>query len=468
MRREVALRVPPSHVQVASSVEPDALRWLGFAVIALALSGVLSIILVLGRIPGLAPALIRDVDFARRCLVVHVNLAVGVWFFAFLAGLFYLLPGPPRRNTISIALSITLIGVVACAISMWFPSATPVLSNYVPVLDSHLFVVGLALCAVGISASLVDRRLISKSVEPSLIPPDAAYGLRFSAVTFLAAMTTIVVAYLTRDRHGATLAVYERLFWGGGHVLQISATMAMLAGWSILLNRETGRVVMSGRLAVIVFGAMLVPALAAPFLTLDASPNPVFTRLMEIGLAPAVGVVIWSGIALLVRERKASLRRWSPALVGLSTSVVMTLVGFVFGAGITTDTTLTPAHYHMNIGAVTVCFMSVLLTLLPTLGAPLRWPRLATWQPLIYGVGQGLFATGLGIAGFWGQAARKIYGPEQPGGPGAERNGLILAGIGGTLALVGGVMFIVIVYGTWRRRHDTITAADAGCSAIPS
>ncbi|MEO6773358.1 MAG: hypothetical protein ABI467_10065 [Kofleriaceae bacterium] len=432
----------------------DARRWLGLAVLALAYSGVLAIILVIGRIPGLAPALIHDPDFARRCLVVHVNLAVGVWFFSFVAGLVGLLPGPRPRRARIIAPSLTALGVVACAISMWFRSAAPVLSNYVPVLHDRLFLMGLALCALGISASFFDRRLLAVTRAPSLgpIPRDAALGLRTAACAFLIAMATIVVAYVTREPHGEVVAGYERLFWGGGHVLQIAAEMGMLAAWLILLRHETGETVLSPWRARVVFGSMLLPAFAAPWLTLDPLPNPAFTTIMELGLAPAVVVVIWSGARSLYR-RRASCHAWSPAFSGLSTSVAMTLIGFMFGAAITANTTLTPAHYHMNIGAVTVAFMTVLLTFMSGREVPARWHRLAIWQPIIYGIGQSMFATGLGIAGFWGQAARKIYGPEQHGGTVVERSGLVFAGVGGLLALVGGAMFVVLIARAWRRRR---------------
>ena len=46
----------------------------------------LSLSVVIGRLP-LISALIGDPMFFKRCLVVHVNLALVVWFYAFLCGL---------------------------------------------------------------------------------------------------------------------------------------------------------------------------------------------------------------------------------------------------------------------------------------------------------------------------------------------------------------------------------------------
>jgi hypothetical protein len=140
------------------------------------------------------------------------------------------------------------------------------------------------------------------------------------------------------------------------------------------------------------------------------------------------------------------------ALVGLFVSIGMTLLGFALGAAITGDTTLTPAHYHISIGAVTVSFMTTLIVILPKLGAPVRWPRLAIWQPLLYGGGQTIFALGLAIAGFWGGAARKVYAAEHASSMPMARIGWLVASIGGVLALVGGVAFVAIVIASTRGR----------------
>ncbi|MEO8841033.1 MAG: cbb3-type cytochrome c oxidase subunit I [Kofleriaceae bacterium] len=435
----------------AASARRDANCWFGLAIGALALAGVLAIVLVIGRVPALGFSS-SGVDFARRSLVVHVDLAVGVWFFAFLAALFCLLPGAARGRWVPFAAIVSGCGVVTFALPIASRTASPVLSNYVPVLDHGLFLAGLVLFAIGVSASFLDRRLVSDADHRSVIPPEARPGIRIAAFAFLIAMATIVVAYVTRDPSAPALPRFERLFWGGGHVLQTSEAIAMLAAWLILLDRVTGRSAMSPRFATIVFGAMLIPTLFAPALALGAEPSPWFTTMMELGIAPGVAVVVWRGIAVL-RQRKTHVNLRSPAMIGLAVSVVMTLIGFVFGAAISTNTTLVPAHYHMNIGAVTVTFMTLLVALAPTFGAPVRNPRLACWQPVIYGIGQTLFATGLGVAGFWGHAARKVYDHEPQLGTHVEHGGLILAGIGGVIAMAGGVLFFIVIIRAWTQRR---------------
>ena len=182
-------------------------------------------------------------------------------------------------------------------------------------------------------------------------------------------------------------------------------------------------------------------------LTLGGHSGHWFTRMMQYGLFPAVLVVLAHGLAVLWRRRgelaPGTLR--SPAFVGLATSAVMTVAGFILGAMISADTTLIPAHYHANIGAVTVAYMAVLMVLLPRLGAPAASPRLATWQPLVYGAGQMTFVLGLAIAGTLGQAGRKEYGPAQAVSSSAEWIGLMIVGVGGIMAMGGGFLFMAIV-----------------------
>jgi cytochrome c oxidase subunit 1 len=61
-----------------------ARAWLWLGLLALIGSGLLAILLVLSRTPG-----IQDVfplkDFFRAALVVHVDLSVAIWFMAFAA-----------------------------------------------------------------------------------------------------------------------------------------------------------------------------------------------------------------------------------------------------------------------------------------------------------------------------------------------------------------------------------------------
>jgi heme/copper-type cytochrome/quinol oxidase subunit 1 len=88
--------------------------------------------------------------------------------------------------------------------------------------------------------------------------------------------------------------------------------------------------------------------------------------------------------------------------------------------------------------------MGVAYWLLPRLGFAAPRPRLATWQPYLYGGGQLLHIVGLVWSGGYG-VQRKIAD-----GTVAERSfeqvaGMGLMGLGGLVAIVGGMLFVAIV-----------------------
>src|SRR5262245_23386663 len=75
-------------------------RALALAVGSLLLAGCFSLLLIVGRMPVFSEW-VSDPLFFKRCLVLHVDLALVVWFFSFAAGLFALIPGDRSSPTAS-------------------------------------------------------------------------------------------------------------------------------------------------------------------------------------------------------------------------------------------------------------------------------------------------------------------------------------------------------------------------------
>ena len=111
-----------------------------------------------------------------------------------------------------------------------------------------------------------------------------------------------------------------------------------------------------------------------------------------------------------------------------------------------------PAHYHGCIVGVTLAFMGVVLRLLPALGYAAPVGRLATAQPWIYGLGQLLHIAGLVWSGGYG-VQRKVAGAEQVLRSPGEIAGMALMGLGGAIAIVGGLLFVVVVLRAMRARR---------------
>ncbi|MEE9611081.1 MAG: hypothetical protein V3W19_07505, partial [Desulfatiglandales bacterium] len=112
-----------------------AKNWLGLALGSLLMGGILSLLLIMERVP-FVNRLIEDPLFAEKGLVIHVNLTLGAWNFAFFTALFLMIPGGSRGK---MNLVVAILGIVIICVSGFMPGAEPILSNYFPVLDHPLF-----------------------------------------------------------------------------------------------------------------------------------------------------------------------------------------------------------------------------------------------------------------------------------------------------------------------------------------
>ena len=144
MRDEYVLAVP------RDSRRWLAIAWLWLGIMALLGSGVFSVLLVLSRTPY-----IQDVfpwiDFFRTALVVHVDLSVLVWFLSF-GGVLWSLNSTPRFMLLGwSALGFAALGAALMVVVPFIGPGNPLMSNYIPVLQTPLFTVALLGFGFGIS-----------------------------------------------------------------------------------------------------------------------------------------------------------------------------------------------------------------------------------------------------------------------------------------------------------------------------
>jgi len=450
---------------VADFPEARAARyWLGLAVGVLMIAGFFSLVVVVGRMPPF-DRLVTDPLFFRRGLVVHVNLALVAWFYSFIAAMLFLVPGRRPPNWIAQhSPHISSVGVAMLLLAAGLPGGEPVLSNYIPMIDHWLFAAGQILFALGVLASFLGRRLLP-TADPRHaffeIPPAARVGIRATALGLLLAACTFAISWWHITPGLPTETYYELLVWGGGHVLQLTCSIAMVTVWMILLNSALGRPAVSERAASMLFVAMMLPWLFSPFLVMQGTSSGTyrvgFTDLMRWSIFPVVTIMLVLCTRALLQARRegrietSSLR--DPRISGFLVSAALTLLGFALGAAIRGSNTMVPAHYHASIGGVTAAFMTLSYVVLAALGLSIETPKLkraARWQPVVFGVGQMIFAVGFAIAGVYGMS-RKTYGAEQASRGLAESIGLGVMGIGGLIATVGGVLFLVVVAVIWKR-----------------
>lgn len=436
--------------------------WFVFAIGSLVLAGLLSLTLVIGRLPFLG-WLFTDPLFFKRALVVHVDLAIVVWFqtgaLAFLA--LALGSKMPRGVTMS-ALTLGGIGLIGLLVGAVMPGAQPVLSNYVPVIDHPIFFFGLVCWLAGVSLFFTVALFTPARTDARALNAGTVLALRAAAAANVLGVLTFAGAWWTTPPAEA-LPYYELIFWGGGHVLQAANVATMLALWMFLQYRLTKQESLAPGPFSALLLALLLPQIIMPWLafqgTTETSYFTMATHLMRWTIFPVVLVSLVAVIAHLWNERVGW--RWRDfRIVGLAGSALLTLLGFILGAMIRDSSTLIPGHYHCAIGAVTIALMAAFYDFaheVAPAGKPMEPPRRARLQLWLFGGGQAVFGLGFALAGAYGMG-RKQYGAEQHVRTLGEYLGLTVMGVGGIVAVIGGVFFLTVMVRRitgWRQRYSS-------------
>jgi hypothetical protein len=429
--------------------------WLLLGLAALVIGGLYTILIVLSRTPVFQDIAPRTDSF-HTALVVHVNLTVLVWFLAF-AGVFwsYTNSGFGLRAGWS-ALILASLGTLIIVISPFTGESHPLMNNYVPVLQNTVFFIGLGVFGAGFCL-LVIRSCFTSFDNDNQTSGETClrFGLFVAVVASLFAIGALLLSYLGIDQGFEGLAYYDRLFWGSGHIIQFSHTQLMLVAWLWLASVSGAGLRISPRVALFLFLLGLQPVLAAPviYLAFDVSSGDHlfwFIQLMKYGGAIAAVPI---GVATIL----AIVERWRPTpgfeieRNALLFSVLLFGVGGGIGFMISGSNVTVPAHYHGSIVGITIAFMGITYHLLPQLGFNKVSGRIARWQPGVYGSGQLMHIIGLAWSGGY-NVARKSTGAER----GFEQiAGMGLMGFGGLISIIGGIIFLVLVYRSMKSGYTT-------------
>jgi hypothetical protein len=442
MHEEYVLDVPPGNRRQLGRA------WLWLGIMALLGSGLFSLLLVLSRTPYLQEV-IPWIDFFRTALVVHVDLSVLVWFLAF-GGVLWTLNSTPRFLFLGwTALVLAAAGAALMVVVPFLGPGNPLMSNYIPVLQTPLFTV--ALLGFGLGITLLVLRGMTANPLVGLRMEGAGalrFGLNTAAVSAVMAVFAFVWSYLALADTMTGKPYFELLFWGGGHMLQFTYTLLMLVAWLWLASGSGVRLPLSPRVVLVLFVFGLVAVFMAPLIyyahpVRSGEHIKLFTWLMAYGgsLAPVpLGLAICYG---LLRSGAASGAQ-IPLRAALWSSMVLFGIGGGIGFLIQGSNVTIPAHYHGSIVGVTLAFMGLTYDLLPRLGYAGPNRRLATLQPYVYGGGQLLHVAGLAWSGGYG-VQRKVAGTDQALDGMEKIAAMGLMGFGGLVAIIGGFLFLVIV-----------------------
>ncbi len=429
-----------------------ARAWLGLALAALIGSGLFSVLLVLARTPGINVWLPAG-DFFRVALVVHVDLSVLVWFVA-IAGLLWSLnqrPLPGRGAALLARLPWLLCGLGAAgmALAAFVDPGQPVMANYIPMLDSTVFRAAVGLFGVGAVLLVLQALWRAEPVGAALDGAGALrFGLHASVVASAVALLAFAWSLAVVPTDLPAKAYYEILFWGGGHALQFSWTLLMLVCWLALAQACGGRLPVSPRVVLLLFAVALASVFVTPLAYLMHGVSTVEHRAMHTWAMRVGGGLAIAPLALAVLLALAPLRRLAPhqrpLRAALLASMLLFVAGGLIGLGIQGSNVKIPAHYHGCIVGVTLALMGAVYHLLPALGYQQPQGRMAVLQPWLYGGGQLLHIIGLVWSGGYG-VQRKVAGAEQVLRSPGEITGMGLMGLGGLLAIAGGLLFALVV-----------------------
>ncbi len=447
------------------SALPRALRvelygWTLLAVGSLAVAGALALLLVLARVPQTQVLLPWSwQSFFYTALVTHVILSFVVWFLAALGALAVL--AAAGSETLRLAwlgpagLVMASVGTMLLVIPALLNVGEPSLNNYVPVVVHPIYYLGLVLVALGVALA-VTRML----ANPSGLRGSAGFGVGVSGACYLIALLCFALAGASLPA-GLDLQTYnERLFWGGGHILQFVNTALMLSVWVLLAEQALGSPPLSPALFRLVMGSMVAFGLAGPVFyglydVLSLEHRLAFTGLLWYGIS-IPPVVVGGGLVALLFRRRADLTA-SPAVLGLVFSLCVFVVGGVMGFYLGASDARTPSHYHAAIGGVNLALMAFFIAVvLPALGRDLGPGRLMRAQFYYYGWGQLVFSLGMFVAGAAGVPRKTMGAVAQGLDSPLKKIAMWVYGSGGAAAILGGVLFIALVLGALLARKEAV------------
>jgi len=428
--------------------------WLLLGIGAVAASGLFSILLVLSRTPILQ-ALIPWTDFFHTALVVHVDLSVLIWFLSFICCLWSL-----DKCTLSpiidcTALMFAITGTVLIILAPFTGPANPSLNNYVPMLQQSFFIFALCLFGIGVCLRSVTRLFGSNYKQDNWSETTTLIrGNDVAALSAVIALLIFIGSWLSLDTDSIDAYYYELLFWGAGHTLQICYTVMVLVVWLWLAKFANISIAITPRIVALLLTLVAIPALISPsvylFNTIDSPENRKwFTELMTY--AGLLIVPLTLPIIFQIFRRTQTDAGHKIARAALICSLSLFIFGGVLGFMIQGINVTIPAHYHGSIVGITLAFFGLSYYLLPLLGYQQPSIRLSVIQLYLYGAGQLMHISGLAWSGGYG-VQRKTAGAAQGLDRLPEILGMGMMGLGGLIAIIGGILFVIIVILTiWPR-----------------
>ncbi|GKT12722.1 MAG: cytochrome c oxidase subunit I [Thiomicrorhabdus sp.] len=387
--------------------------WLVFASSALGISALLAILLVLSRVPGVQDYFGLQALF-HTILVLHVNFSVLVWLLSFV-GFIWVLHKPIQLNKSNRLILLTsFVGSLLMLISPFISDDIPVMSNYIPVIDSPVFFSGLLLFALGISWLALQ-----------VLWSDSGDLIRLSALVWIVCLIVLVYHGVKLNSLDSTMH-FEALFWGAGHVLQFVYVLILWLVWQ-WPNVSVSKL---GKISIV---AVLLCALGFMlfFEPGESDSRLAFTSLMKWGMLIIILPMLWHWFHQLKLVVDAS----------VSASAFLMCFGLAIGLIINDDTVIVTAHYHATNAAITIAFMGFSYRFLNKMGQQIVSAKWMTTQVFLYTFGMILYVLGMASSGWLGVPRKTAVTVDDR----LEILSMGLMGVGGAISIVATLIFIAII-----------------------
>lgn len=486
---------PRSGLQFESQAEKLMIANAVTAVVFLLIGGILAIGVVLTRWPAIHWL---EADTFYQVLTAHGIDMLIFWIIFFEIAILYFCASTLLRCRIATpgfawaAFALMLIGAVMNNIAVYQGGSSVMMTSYVPMMAAPSFYAGLILFAVG---ALIGCFVFFGTLV--IAKRDKTYQGSVPLVTF-GAITAAIIAVFTIASGAIILIptfllsigwikavdplVYRTIWWAFGHSSQQINVAAHISVWYLVAAVAFGAKPMSERVSRTAFLLYILFLQLASAHHLLADPglstawkvvNTSYFMYFAVLASMIHGLTIPGAMEVAQRQKGYTkglfewLRKapWSnPTFAG----VFISIIGFGFLGGISGvmmgteqlnmiihNTIYVPGHFHATVVVgTTLTFMALTYYLIPVLfRREMILPKLAMWQPYLFGFSMYFFCLVMMGAGTLG-VSRRHWDMAFNGHalayewPGAAYLMMALVGIAGVAAIAGGAIYIGITVGS--------------------
>ncbi|MBK6462871.1 MAG: cbb3-type cytochrome c oxidase subunit I [Myxococcales bacterium] len=461
------------------------------AVVFLLVGGVSALLLAMTRWPAVH---LLSAAWYYRILTLHgLNMLI-FWILFMEVAILYFASTTLLNSRLAwksmayVSFGMMLVGAVMVDYFVLAGKADVLMTSYAPLQGHPGFYLGIILVAVG-TLIAVGNFFATLYIAKR----DKTYVGSMPLVTF-GALAAAIIAVVTLA-HGAAVMIptflwslglvgppdpawYRLIWWGLGHMSQQVNVCAMVSVWYFLATLTVGAKPINQAVCrgAFILYILFINLASAHHLLVDPGVgagwkiwNTSYAMYLAVLASMIHGFTVPASVEVAMRKKghKSGLFSWLAAAPwknpGFS-AFFLSLVIFGFGGGITGVTLGTeqiniiahntlriPGHFHMTVvGGTSLAFMGLAYYVVPLLFQREYYARgLVRAQPYVFAVGISIMAIGMSLAGSYGVPRRhwdvEFAGAQFSAGFDPSAHVMLgIMGIGGTIAFLGLLMFILL------------------------